>query len=97
MAATQYQIFCKYFNENVNKIVSNESPKEWISAEEWYQCKVAYNATDASQSNALVISQDSINTDVTERSTYRTLYEALLEKMNTEDPSTGRKLTYYSL
>lgn len=94
MAATQYQIFCKYFNENVNKIVSNESSKEWISAEEWYQCKIAYNATDASQSNTLVISQDSINTSVSAGSTYRTLYDALLVKMNTEDPSTGRKLTY---
>ena len=94
MAATQYQIFCKYFNENVNKIVSNESSKEWISAEEWYQCKIAYNVTNASQTNALLISQDSINTSITKGSPYRILYNALLAKMNTDDPVTGRRLTY---
>ena len=94
MAATQYQIFCKYFNENVNKIVSNESSKEWISAEEWYQCKTAYNVTNASQTNALLISQDSINTSITKGSPYRILYDALLAKMDTDDPITGRRLTY---
>ena len=94
MAATQYQIFCKYFNENVNKIVSNESSKEWISAEEWYQCKIAYNVTNASQTNALLISQDSINTSITKGSPYRILYDALLTKMDTDDPITGRRLTY---
>ena len=94
MAATQYQIFCKYFNENVNKIVSNESSKEWISAEEWYQCKTAYNVTNASQTNALLISQDSINTSITKGSPYRILYDALLTKMDTDDPITGRRLTY---
>ena len=94
MAATQYQIFCKYFNENVNKIVSNESPKEWISAEEWYQCKIAYNVTNASQANVLLTSQDSINTSITKGSPYRILYNALLAKMNTDDPVTGRRLTY---
>ena len=94
MAATQYQIFCKYFNENVNKIVSNESSKEWISAEEWYQCKIAYNVTNASQTNALLISQDSMNTSITKGSPDRILYDALLAKMNTDDPITGRRLTY---
>ena len=94
MAATQYQIFCKYFNENVNKIVSNESSKEWISAEEWYQCKIAYNVTNASQTNALLISQDSINTSITKGSPYRILYDALLAKMDTDNPITGRRLTY---
>ena len=94
MAATQYQIFCKYFNENVNKIVSNESPKEWISAEEWYKCKTAYNVTDSSQTNVLLTSQKSINTDIAKGSPYRVLYDALLNKMETDDPITGRRLTY---
>ena len=94
MAATQYQIFCKYFNENVNKIVSNESPKEWISAEEWYKCKTAYNVTDSSQTNVLLTSQKSINTDIAKGSPYRVLYDALLNKMEADDPTTGRRLTY---
>ena len=94
MAATQYQIFCKYFNENVNKIVSNESPKEWISAEEWYQCKIAYNVTDSSQANVLLTSQKSINTGLAKDTPYRVLYDALLNKMEADDHTTGIRLTY---
>ena len=97
MAATQYQIFCKYFNETVNKIVSNESPKEWVSAEEWYKCKIAYNVKTPSQSNALVTSQNSLNTTVQKGKTYRDLYDALKVKMTTEDPITKRKLLYSDL
>ena len=82
MAATQYQVFCRYLNENVNKIVSNTSTAEWVSAEEWYQCKVAYNVTNASQANAMLITQDSINTNVKKESTYKALYDALVSTMN---------------
>ena len=34
MAATQYQIFCRYLNENVNRALTNQTVVEWISAEE---------------------------------------------------------------
>ena len=93
MAATQYQVFCRYLNENVNKIVSNTSTAEWVSAEEWYQCKVAYNVTNASQTNAMLITQDSINTNVKKESTYKALYDALVSTMNTVRAN-GSRLRY---
>ena len=34
MAATQYQIFCRYLNETVNHILTNQTSVSWISAEE---------------------------------------------------------------
>ena len=34
MASTQYQIFCRYLNENVNRSLTNKTPIEWISTEE---------------------------------------------------------------
>lgn len=37
MATTQYQIFCRYFNGDINKCVTNQTPVEWVS-------KVDYNA-----------------------------------------------------
>ena len=94
MASTQYQIFCRYLNEDIGKIVSNTSTKEWVSAEEWYECKVAYNATSSSQVNAKTITNDSPNTGVPAGSTYRLLYDALVAKMNT---SSGNRLRYESL
>lgn len=33
MATTQYQVFCRYLNENVNHVLANKSEKEWISKE----------------------------------------------------------------
>lgn len=34
MASTQYQIFCRYLNENSNHALTNKTTAEWISAEE---------------------------------------------------------------
>lgn len=34
MAVTQYQIFCRYLNETVNRALTNKTQMEWISAEE---------------------------------------------------------------
>lgn len=34
MAATQYQVFCRYLNENVNHALTNQTETEWINAEE---------------------------------------------------------------
>lgn len=34
MAVTQYQIFCRYLNENVNRPLTNQTKIDWINAEE---------------------------------------------------------------
>lgn len=34
MAATQYQIFCKYYHASVNKIVNNLDKTQWVQAED---------------------------------------------------------------
>lgn len=34
MAATQYQIYCRYFHSTMNKMVTNETTAEWKQAEE---------------------------------------------------------------
>lgn len=34
MAATQYQIFCKYYHSSVNRIVNNVTTVQWIQAED---------------------------------------------------------------
>lgn len=34
MAVTQYQIFCRYLNENVNRALTNQTVVEWVGAEE---------------------------------------------------------------
>ena len=34
MAVTQYQIFCRYLNENVNRALTNQTTVEWVGAEE---------------------------------------------------------------
>lgn len=94
MAATQYQIFCKYLNEDTNKIVNNSSEKEWVSAQDWYQAKIAYNVTDKEAPNAMTLATDSVNTSVKQGDTYRALYEALKEKMETVDPVTQKRLRY---
>lgn len=97
MAATQYQIFCKYLNEDTNKIVNNSSDKEWVSAQDWYQSKVAYNVTDKEATNAMTLAVDSPNTDVKQGETYRTLYEAIKVKMEAYDPITKRRLRFDDL
>lgn len=33
MAATQYQVFCRYLNETVNRTLTNKTTVDWISAE----------------------------------------------------------------
>lgn len=34
MAATQYQVFCRYLNETVNHVLTNQTSVDWIGAEE---------------------------------------------------------------
>ena len=42
MAATQYQIFCRYLNENINRALTNRTESEWISAEEYEVLEASY-------------------------------------------------------
>ena len=39
MAITQYQIFCRYLNDTVNRALSNKTKIEWISAEDFLELK----------------------------------------------------------
>ena len=41
--ATQYQIFCRYLNETVNRTLTNQTKSEWISASEFKALKEYYN------------------------------------------------------
>ena len=43
MASTQYQIFCRYLNENVNRALTNQGSIDWISAEEYNELIKFYN------------------------------------------------------
>lgn len=42
--ATQYQIFCRYLNETVNRTLTNQITSEWISAAEFKSLKEYYKA-----------------------------------------------------
>lgn len=42
--ATQYQIFCRYLNETVNRTLTNQTTSEWISAAEFKSLKEYYTA-----------------------------------------------------
>lgn len=42
--ATQYQIFCRYLNETVNRTLTNQTTSEWISAAEFKSLKEFYKA-----------------------------------------------------
>lgn len=35
MATTQYQIFCRYFNGELNRSVTNQTPCRWVGKQEW--------------------------------------------------------------
>ncbi len=43
MAVTQYQIFCRYFNGDLNRPVTNETPCEWVSKSEDLAIKLYCN------------------------------------------------------
>lgn len=42
MAVTQYQIFCRYLNETVNRALTNQTPIAWVSADEMTELKEFY-------------------------------------------------------
>lgn len=58
MAATQYQIFCRYLNENVNKALTNKTKTEWVNAEDYKKLSDFYN-TNSEQYES--IKQDILN------------------------------------
>lgn len=43
MAVTQYQIFCRYLNEAVNRALTNSTSVDWIGAEEWEEVQRFYD------------------------------------------------------
>ncbi len=45
MSVTQYQIFCRYFNGDLNRSVTNETPCEWVSKSEDAALKLYCNNT----------------------------------------------------
>jgi len=47
MAVTQYQIFCRYLNETVNRALTNQTSVDWVSAEELVELKEFYTANSA--------------------------------------------------
>lgn len=47
MAVTQYQIFCRYLNETVNRALTNHTNIEWIGAEEKTKLEADYAANEA--------------------------------------------------
>lgn len=58
MASTQYQIFCRYLNENVNRALTNKTIADWISAEEYKNLNDFYNENEDKYK---VIKQDIID------------------------------------
>ena len=43
MAATQYQIFCRYLNENINRALTNQTVTDWVNAEDYEVLELSYN------------------------------------------------------
>ena len=39
MAATQYQIFIRYLNENNGRVLTNQTTIEWIQSEELFELR----------------------------------------------------------
>ena len=42
MAATQYQIFIRYLNENNGRVLTNQTTIEWIQSEELFELRKFY-------------------------------------------------------
>lgn len=51
MAVTQYQIFCRYLNEAVNRPLTNNTSVDWIGAEEWEELQKFYNENQVEYNN----------------------------------------------
>ena len=90
MAATQYQIFCRYLNENINRALTNQTATEWINAEEYETLKSSYTtnktiyetmktdiATGKIKANALPLIQFNIYTQCKR---YEKIQEQIAEK-----------------
>lgn len=52
MAATQYQIFYRYLNENINRALTNQTDVDWISAEELTTLK-EYHTANSTEYNRI--------------------------------------------
>lgn len=42
MAATKYEIYCRYFNGNINKCVTNQTRSQWVSTETYEDLEQFY-------------------------------------------------------
>lgn len=44
MAATKYEVFCRYFNGDINKCVTNQTEVQWVGKEAYIDLAAFYNA-----------------------------------------------------
>lgn len=44
MATTKYEVFCRYFNGDVNKCVTNQTEVEWVGREAYIDLEAFYNS-----------------------------------------------------
>ena len=47
MATTEYQIFCRYLNENINRTLTNQTKTEWVNSEDYETLRISYDANKA--------------------------------------------------
>jgi len=53
MAATQYHIYCRYFNGNINKCVTNASKVTWVSKSDMEDLTAFYNTNKTKYQNII--------------------------------------------
>lgn len=44
MAVTRYEVFCRYFNDKVNRCATNQTEVEWVGREKWLDLSAFYAA-----------------------------------------------------
>lgn len=89
MATTQYQIFVRYLNEDINKTLTNKTEIEWISAESIQMYKKAYT-------DSYTVKMDNDTTAVSR--TGKEIYEIIYNEMNNSiSESSARRLDEYSI
>lgn len=88
MATTQYQVFCRYLNENSNRPLSNQTSVDWISAEDFNELEKFYNDNQAEYDNIVTQLMQSVikenQLDVVQLNIYNTCkkYEETVKAKN---------------
>lgn len=91
MAVTTYQIFIRYFNENVGKPLTNQTTVEWVGAEEWNDLEEYYNTNKTEYTKLLQAMQNgtikTYNMTTVQLNMYTecTRYLELLQHINDDD------------